>query len=299
MVMIVIIGIGVAAVLALQLLRWNDGHHADAAWLDLAGRAPPSPKYFDPSIIEGLPDAARRYFLFSIAPGTPLRTVTEIRMTGQIGMGTRDAPNYQPMQAHQILAPPHGFVWKVDAGAGLMRFTGSDGHRGDRSWTRFWLLKLLPVVRVGGNPDHERSSFGRVAAEAVFWSPASLLPQEGVEWHAGSSPDRARAVVSNGRMTQELEITVEADGRPDSVVIPRWSNANPEQVWQVQPFGGTLSEFRTFGGYTLATRIDGGNHIGTPEYFPFFRAEVQEIRFLGGGDLRQETQGGLPSGARD
>jgi hypothetical protein len=30
----------------------------------------------------------------------------------------------------------------------------------------------------------------------------------------------------------------------------------------------------------LPTRIDGGNFIGTPEYFLFYRAHVEQVRFL-------------------
>jgi hypothetical protein len=230
-------------------------------------------------MVQGLPDAARRYFLFTIRPGTPLRTVAEIHMTGEIGLGTKAAPNYLPMTADQVLAPPAGLVWKVNAGSGLMQISGSDASDGARSWTRFWLLNLIPVVRAGGDDNHLRSSFGRVAAEAVFWSPATLLPASGTRWSADSLPNTARAVMKHGAMSQELELTVDDTGKPLAVVIQRWSNANPGGVWQEQAFGGRLSEFREFEGFTLPTRIEGGNHIGTPEYFPFFKATVSELRF--------------------
>jgi hypothetical protein len=68
------------------------------------------------------------------------------------------------MTARQILAMPAGFIWKMRARRGLMVLSGSDSE----SWTRFWLMGLLPVVRMGGNPDHTRSAFGRYVAEAVF-----------------------------------------------------------------------------------------------------------------------------------
>ena len=87
------------------------------------------------------------------------------------------------------------------------------------------------------------------------------------------------AVMARGALTQSLELEVADDGRPVSVTIPRWSNVNPEGKWQVQPFGGTLGEFRRFGGFILPTRVDGGNYFGTADYFPFFRARVEEISF--------------------
>ncbi len=67
---------------------------------------------------------------------------------------------------------------------------------------------------------------------------------------------------------------------PFRFVLQRWSRENPERVWRYQPFGGTIEEIGTFGGYTVATRVDGGNHFGTPDYFPFFRARVERIEFL-------------------
>jgi hypothetical protein len=74
-----------------------------------------------------------------------------------------------PMSAEQILAAPHGFVWKFNAGDGLMRVSGSDVASDSVSWSRFWLLGVVPVARAGGNPDHSRSAFGRYVAEAVFF----------------------------------------------------------------------------------------------------------------------------------
>ncbi len=160
-----------------------------------------------------------------------------------------------------------------------MRMSGSDAMADERSWTRFWLFWTLPVVREGMDLNHMRSSFGRVVAEAVFWAPAALLPQNGVKWEDGEAPDRVRAVVMHGALTQALEIAVAEHGRPLWVMIPRWSNANPEREWRFQPFGGTLADFQTFGGFTLPTRIDGGNHFGTENYFRFFRARVEDVRF--------------------
>ncbi|HET8747389.1 MAG TPA: hypothetical protein VFM98_17450 [Ramlibacter sp.] len=61
------------------------------------------------------------------------------------------------------------------------------------------------------------------------------------------------------------------------VSMPRWSDANADKVYRLQPFGGELSDFRAVSGYRLPFRVDGGNFFGTPEYFPFYRARVLEI----------------------
>ncbi|MCW8901834.1 MAG: hypothetical protein OQK95_14310, partial [Gammaproteobacteria bacterium] len=56
--------------------------------------------------------------------------------------------------------------------------SGSDSSR----WTRFRIFGLFPVARMGGEEAHTRSAYGRYVAEAVFWTPAALLPGPGVAW---------------------------------------------------------------------------------------------------------------------
>jgi hypothetical protein len=265
--------------IGLQAWRISDQRHANRVWNNLAAQAPADSVAFDPSTVQDLPEPARRFFQFTIRLGTPLRYVAEIRMSGAIGLGDNENPNYVPMRGHQIIAPPHGLVWKLDAGQGAMRISGSDGFDASKSWVRFWLLKFIPMVRAGGGPDHARSAFGRVVAEAVFFTPATLLPKSGVTWEA-VGPDQARAAITFKGMRQAADITVAGDGRPLEVVIRRWSNANPDKTYRLQPFGGFLSEFREFDGYMLPTRIEGGNFIGTEDYFPFSKANVEDIRFL-------------------
>ena len=266
---------------SLQVWRWTDLRRAAQVWQDLSRKSAGSHAVFDAAMVAKLPEAARRYFLFTIAPGTALASIAEIEMTGSIGLGTLEEPNTLPMRARQILAAPHGLVWQLEAGRGVMRISGSDGISDGRSWTRFWLLGTIPVVRVGGSSDHLRSAFGRVVAESVFFAPAALLPGDGVTWE-GISKDVARATVSHDGLTQAVDITVEDNGRPTMVVISRWSNANPEKVFQLQPFGGYLSDFSEFAGYTLPTRVEGGNFIGTERYFPFYQARIARVTFLGG-----------------
>lgn len=273
-----ILGLVVLLLLGLQVLKYSDRQEENSTWQSLSALAESSPQLFKPEMVDDLPDPVRRYFLFSIMPGTPLRTVAEIKMSGEIGLGTKESPNYMPMEAQQIISPPHGLLWKLNAGSGLMKMTGSDAYINGTSWVRFWILHTIPVVHTGGTHDYNRSSFGRVVAEAAFWSPASLLPQKGVSWEVVAK-NKLKVTVEHNGMRQQLEITVAKNGAPVSVVIPRWSNANPEKEWRVQPFGGTLSQFKTFDGFNLATRVDGGNFFGTDDYFPFYRAKVEDIRF--------------------
>lgn len=270
--------LGLVATAAAQLARWSaDRRKAQQAWRELLKPGVPLPERFDSTLVADLPEPARRFFNFAIQPGTRLSTIIEISMQGELSLGSRADPKYQPMRAEQLLAPPHGLVWRVDVGQGAVRLSGSDAMVEDRSWTRFWLLRLIPSVRVGGDRDHLRSSFGRVVAEAVFWAPAFLLPRAGVSWTAVDQ-DTARATVMHGGLSQEVDVRVDATGRPVWVSMPRWTNANSQNIFRVQPFGGELGDFREVSGYRLPFRVDGGNFFGTPDYFPFYRARVDRIQ---------------------
>ncbi len=241
---------------------------------DLALRQPSQPPIFTATMVADLPEPARRYFLYTIEPGTPLYPVADITMRGRFGLGDKDNPNYLDFSATQILAMPAGFVWKMHAKRGLMRLSGSDSQR----WTRFWLAGLMPIARLGGNPDHTRSAFGRYVAEAIFWTPAAVLPGPDVRWEF-LDKDCARVTVCSQGLTQSVEVMVAPDGQPTKVRFGRWSNANPQKIHRLQPFGGYLSAFRQFAGYRLPTRVEAGNHFGTDEYFPFFVADVTAVEF--------------------
>jgi hypothetical protein len=221
------------------------------------------------------PVYARRFFQFSIEEGARLWTVAEIDMGGQFSLGSKEQPRYQPMQARQILAAPHGFVWQLQL-PGAMPISGSDaGH-----WTRFRLLGLVPVARQGGDADHTRSAFGRYVAEALLWTPAAgLLPGPGVTWEA-LSEHRARVTVRHQGLEQSVDLSVDAQGQPMEVQFMRWSNANADHAYRLQPFGARAVPVSVGAGpFAFPMRVAAGNLYGTEAYFPFFQAEVTALRF--------------------
>jgi hypothetical protein len=63
------------------------------------------------------------------------------------------------------------------------------------------------------------------------------------------------------------------------VSLARWTNANPEKTFRLQPFGGFVSAYGEFGGFRLPTHVEAGNFFGTPDYFPFFIADIAAITF--------------------
>ncbi|MDF1722714.1 MAG: hypothetical protein P1U65_18735 [Minwuia sp.] len=258
------------------LFAWRQiDHRSDAREMQrLRALRPSDPPRFSPSMVDGLPEPARRYFLFAITDGTPLLTVAEIEMAGLFSLGSKQTPAYMNMRATQVLAAPDGFVWKMSGGSGLRRLSGSDSG----NWTRFWMAGLTPVARFGGDPDHARSAFGRYVAEAAFWTPAALLPGPGVTWQTVDD-DTARFTMTHAGLAQSVDVTVDATGRPTTVQFQRWSNANPDRVHRLQPFGGFLSDFREVKGFRVPTHVEAGNQFGTESYFPFFIADVTAVRF--------------------
>lgn len=100
---------------SLTLIRLLDWHADRQLVTRLHQQQPATPAKFALHMLEGLPEPARRFFSFAIAPGTPLYTVADIEMTGQFGMGDLHKPNYLPMQARQTLALPTGFIWQMQA----------------------------------------------------------------------------------------------------------------------------------------------------------------------------------------
>lgn len=267
-------GACLACLTALTLWRRSDLRADEREALRLAHFQPAAPERFDPRIVADLPEPARRFFLWAIAPGAKLFTVAELEMQGQFGMGDKGHPGYMPMRARQTLASPHGFVWSMQAGRGLRRLSGSDSGR----WTRFWLAGLVPVARYGGTADHRRSAFGRYAAEAVMWTPAAVLPRPGITW-TSLDETTARVTIEHQGMEQAVDLTVDPAGAPVRIALGRWSNANPEGLWREQPFGAVLSNGQAFSGIRIPTHVEAGNHFRTDAWFPFFIVDVTNLRF--------------------
>ncbi len=266
---------------ALLVLRLRDARADRALETDLRSPSGRERPRFDLSMLEGLPAPAARYLRFAIRPGTELRTIALVEMGGTLLLGTAESTTERPMLAKQILAPPRGFLWEVRL-QGMGGVTGSDAYAPGGSWSRFRFLDLVPVGRVSQDADHLRSAFGRMVGEALIWTPAAFLAAaeagwNEIRWHA-VDPDTAAVTVRLGDLAQSAEVTVDGTGRPLRVLFQRWSKENADGIYRLQPFGGDLSEFREFEGFTLPLRVTGGNHYGTDLYHPFYKAEVKQIR---------------------
>ena len=161
----------------------------------------------------------------------------------------------------------------------MMTISGSDALVREEAWTSFWLLGLVPVAHERTTPDLVRSAQFRAAVEGALWLPASMLPQNGVGWEQLGA-DEARVTFRWFRPEIVLRLKLDTAGGVKEVVGQRWSNANPDGAFRLQPFGGTILAEGTFQGFTIPTEVTVGNHYGTQDYLPFFRAEITGAKYF-------------------
>lgn len=252
--------------------------HAKVAWSDIAGQSTPSPEVYTPEMVADLPEIAQRYFGHAIAVGTPLYQRVELKMTGEFLLGERDAQQSYALDADQILAPPSSFVWIAQMSKGALRIRGSDGLHGDQSWTRFWLFDSLAVANLAATPDLDRSAAARPAIEAI-WAPATLLPANGAIW-TQTGPETAQVTFSKTPAALTLTLEIARNGAVRAVWTQRWSDANPAKTFQLQPFGAIIEAETTFDGFTIPSRVRVGNMFGTPDFLPFFVADLTRVRYF-------------------
>jgi hypothetical protein len=249
-------------------------HEQDNRPVWRALRQPVGPAAFQPALVDDLPAPARAFLLHAIAAGTPLARSVQLSMHGSILLSPGQEPF--PMRAEQMLAPPHGFVWRARVGRGFMHIGGHDRFHAGAGEMRWWLWGLLPIVHATGT-DVSRSAAGRLVMEAVL-VPATLLPGPGVHWEEVDQ-SRARFSMTAGGETVVATITVTPDGSLRHVSAMRWHDGtNTAEAGYVR-FDVELDNDRTFQGYTLPTRIRAGWRLGEHDEYPFFWAELSEAVF--------------------
>ncbi len=257
----------------------------DKSWGNLteATQSSSESKLYTTELVANLPPNVQSFFNFVFEPGAQLKPAARFKMTGQLGLGPKANPGYKAMTAQQVHRFPVGFIWRAKTGAPPLSVSGSDGVYLESSWSYFWISGQIPVVRAKGErnniPDHYRSAFGRFVCEAIVFTPAAILDSPFVHWE-DVAENHIRATVIIEGLTQVVDIFLDERGAPVEVVFPRWTDANPENRYQMQPFGGQLSNHRTFEGVTIPTRIEAGNFFGTDEFFPFYIAEITDLDFI-------------------
>ncbi|NJD08988.1 MAG: hypothetical protein FIB01_00600 [Gemmatimonadetes bacterium] len=262
------------AVLVLFGARRRRERAIERLWAELAAPAPGPEERFDAAMVDGLPEPARRWLTHAIAPGTPLRRVALLRMHGTMLLAEGKP---LPMHADQVLAPPHGFIWRARVGGGLLRIRGFDRYARGTGEMRWWALGLIPAV-TGTGPDIDRAAAGRLAGEAAL-VPAALLPGTGVNW------EPVAAAVARARMQVDGEpvsftVAIAPDGTLQRVVITRWNGDPRNGPVGYLPFAVDFEGEQRSGGYALPVRLRAGwVPPGGDASRPFFRAQLDRVDF--------------------
>lgn len=254
-------------IVALGVLRFCEDSRTNR--IRSALRVPGEPQdVFSPKMVEGLPLVAQRYLLHAIKPGTPLARWVEIQMRGAI----KPKGTWMPFTARQILTPGKGFVWRADAKQGFIPLQVTDHYSSGEGRMRVALFGLIPIVNASG-PEVAKSAAGRLLGECV-WLPSALLPQQGATWE---EVDNSHVKVTLGvdDLKTTLTLTVDGEGRLEEVVFPRWKDTEGDFV----PFSVAIEEERTFGGYTIPSKLRAGWWYGTDRYDEFFRATIEKATF--------------------
>ncbi|MBC7809372.1 MAG: hypothetical protein H7145_24825 [Akkermansiaceae bacterium] len=227
---------------------------------------------FESAQIADLPEGGRRYLSHAIAPGTRLASAVRLRMHGEIKL--RD---WLPFTAEQVIRQDRGFIWSATARMYGFPIRGSDCLLDGEGAMRWKLFGLIPVMTASG-PDITRSAIGRFQIESI-WLPSALY-RPGVTW-TESDPSRSYASFTTNGETTGLELVTSNTGQLRAASLPRWGQPDGE-AFQCRTFGGIFDEERTFGGYTIPTRVRVGWDYGTnPDAWTgeFFRATITEAHY--------------------
>ena len=168
----------------------------------------------------------------------------------------------------------HSFSWRARAGPGPLRLLRVHDQFADGRGSMHVAMRRLALVDAH-DEDTARSGAGRAALEAI-WTPGALLPQRGVQWRAQSQEE----IVATWEVPPErpeVHLGIGADGQVRFTRAMRWRNHHEGYV----PFGADVYEERRFDALTIPTRITAGWRHGTPEWSPFFDAEVSGFELVG------------------
>jgi hypothetical protein len=228
------------------------------------------PLRFSPTMMTALPEPTRRWLTHAIDPGTPLWAAVELSMRGEIRIG-----RWRPFTAHEILAPPAGYIWAAHSSLRGIPVRGYDRLVAAAGEMRWRLAGLISVMSSCGT-DITRSAAGRLAGEGV------LLPTafRQATWTEGSCADTAIATWQIGGETERAHLRVAEDGRLIEVTVNRWGN--PDGVpYGRYPFVVSVDEETTFAGVTIASVFRAGWRRGTSrqDTGEFFRARITDAAF--------------------
>jgi hypothetical protein len=231
-----------------------------------------------------IPEPVERYLAHAMPAGAPPASGAALRMTGRIKLGA-----WVPFTAQEA-CDGRSFEWR--ARVGPLRVT--DRFADGAGVTRGSLLGRRTLFEARG-PDVTRSSAGRAALEAV-WCPAALRPERGVTWRA-EADDHIVATWDVPPERPEVHLLIGPDGALRAAWAERWGNAGQAAHGYI-PCGCEVRAERRFGSLVVPSEVTVGWWFGTPEYAPFFRARVEDLRPGSAAALLRAATDGTTGGKR-
>ena len=268
------LGVATGALAALAFVKLADDRRVNSVWRALEQESSTG-QIFSEDLVADLPEPARRYFLHAIRPGTPLASRLYWRYSGTMKPG-KQMPEMS-LSVNQIIAGRRGFVWKAVAHKGPLVVTAADHYLDGDARMRISLFGLIPVINASG-PDIARSSLGRLLVESIALPP-SILPGPNVRIEPVDE-SHFRAIVNLQGVLTPITIAVDSDGRVKEMTMPRWGNLTDDGHFEYIPYGAVIDEERSFGGYTIPSRIRVAWWHGTDRYLEQIRLTVDTARLM-------------------
>jgi hypothetical protein len=195
-------------------------------------------------------------------------------MTGKIKIGL-----WLPFTAVQD-CDGRSFEWRARIGRGALvplevvdRYADGAGSATGRLFGRYQLFRQA-------DSHVNRSGAGRAALEAVL-APASLLPGRGVTWRAEGED---HIVASSYLEPEQIDVHLRIDehGALRTVSAKRWGDTGRHSHGYLA-FGGTVDAERRFDDLVIPSQLTVGWNYGSPDYKPFFQAQIHALRPLDSG----------------
>ena len=227
------------------------------------------------SVIDDLPEVARRYLGHAIAPSVTLADTVELEIRGS----TLQKGRWFSFTAHERLEAGIGFHWAARLRYGPLVLAGVDQLRSGQASLDLRLFGLLPFLHASG-PDVVRAARGRLAIESL-WLPSTAHPELGARWSTlgPAEPNRAEVRLTVDREEAVLTLIIAPSGRLESACVSRWGDPTEYGTYGLHPFGGVLEGEASFGDYTIPARLRAGWGFGTPTYRESFRFEITGASF--------------------
>jgi len=238
-VVLAVLVFAVAIAILFATNRWQSNTKKLQARME-AGRAPITPKAYDPRELDGLPAPVQRYFRTVLKEGQPLVPAVSVEHSGTFNM-SETGEQWKPFRSTQrVITQRPGFVWdaRLRMAPGMTVYV-HDAYVAGEGILTAKLFGLMSLVNLRGTPEVAQGELMRFFAEAA-WYPTALLPSQGVQWEEVDDAS-AKATLKDGEITLTMlfrfnesglieSVRAEARGRTvEGEVIPtpwegRWRN---------------------------------------------------------------------------